>query len=207
MRKRRVRRHRPRGSHGGREESRTALAKQFEIRILGAPWKKPFEHRKRSMSNRPSRCLQSAKSGTESKLFLVPLFSLPLREVLAHVRALQVDVAHAGGDAAQDGVGHELALDAQLPLVGLQLGGDQHLHPLLERVSIVGFVRHVKPIAIPRCADRRTTFRRYPEPGFRALSFLRTDLARRAPMTIERKERQWSSTERSSGLAINSATM
>ena len=45
------------------------------------------------------------------------------REVLAHVRSLQVDVARRRGDAVEDGVGHQLALDAQVPLVGLELRG------------------------------------------------------------------------------------
>lgn len=55
----------------------------------------------------------------------LPLSSLLLPgEVLAHVRTLQIYVASAGGDAVRDRAGHRLALDAQVPLVGLELRGD-----------------------------------------------------------------------------------
>lgn len=56
--------------------------------------------------------------------------SVPLRvplpgEVLPHVRTIKVDVARARGDPVQYRVGHQLALDPQVPLVGLELRGDE----------------------------------------------------------------------------------
>ena len=56
---------------------------------------------------------------------MVPLRVPLLGEVLPHVRTVEIDVARARGDPVQYRVGHQLALDPQVPLVGLELRGDE----------------------------------------------------------------------------------
>ena len=63
---------------------------------------------------------------------MVPLFSLLLLgEVLAHVRPFQVNVPRAGGDAVENGIRHQLALNVHIPLVWLELGRDHGGTPAL----------------------------------------------------------------------------
>lgn len=66
---------------------------------------------------------------------MVPLFGLLLGEAVAHVRPLQIYVARARGDAVQDGVGYQLALDAQVPLVRFQLRGYERGAEALSRLT------------------------------------------------------------------------
>lgn len=65
---------------------------------------------------------------------MVPLeLRLPPGEVLPHVGPVEVDVPCAGGDAVQYRFCHELVLDPQVPLVRLELGGDDGRPATLRR--------------------------------------------------------------------------